>query len=128
MINRNMRCIETHIDNLVCRNLFRLIETWDVLKPVDKICKHADSEINRNMRCIETNKTSYRPASLWINRNMRCIETFLILFLHLCYVLINRNMRCIETLHILRIPRTWVRLIETWDVLKRNIFEKWIVR
>ena len=108
------------------RAVFRLIETWDVLKWswVDKLL--SEFAINRNMRCIEiwdileTNTSKDRLIETWdvlkwdntmsrIITTKRLIETWDVLK---CKVAkdfldtntINRNMRCIEiTLMLLKV-------------------------
>ena len=98
-----------------------LIETWDVLKPWRPGGRTWRKKINRNMRCIETVKLYKRTDEKnWINRNMRCIETSSYLCRTCRKSLINRNMRCIETRLTLSICLTKLGLIETWDVLKRS--------
>ena len=52
-INRNMRCIEILLNILLRQKIFRLIETWDVLKWSPDNEQVITSAINRNMRCIE---------------------------------------------------------------------------
>ena len=76
-----------------------LIETWDVLKLMIWCLNGQEKRINRNMGCIETLYwVMYLYVHFRINRNMGCIETFFNVF---ALVLL-------------------VRLIETWDVLKRG--------
>ena len=118
-INRNMRCIEMHIVQLIATGF---------------------NQINRNMRCIEIYYA--KCPSFWnlINRNMRCIEINAIPALEVVELglietwdvlksctrfpagsgksMINRNMRCIEISVAYTTDRSYIWLIETWDVLK----------
>ena len=122
--------------------LFRLIETWDVLKWLFQcICGVLLAEINRNMRCIEIlmrNEIEKRTDEInrnmrcieieeryasyveggTINRNMRCIEMWRIFLAPYSPGMINRNMRCIEIILTDTLFHKGTRLIETWDVLK----------
>ena len=96
-INRNMRCIEMRSNNSGSAQNDRLIETWDVLKFLHLICGKGNCVINRNMRCIE------------IIVDAKLLKKS---------VSINRNMRCIEICCFYRKCDRYIRLIETWDVLK----------
>ena len=101
------------------QDIFRLIETWDVLK------RHLRKKESRTFRrLIETwDVLKHTFCRLSDSRWHWLIETWDVLKL-ICglyiaiYLTINRNMRCIETA---MNPFTFfakIRLIETWDVLK----------
>ena len=92
-----MRCIEIAVGGFNMIDIYRLIETWDVLKLV-----------NCNIYVV--------PC--WINRNMRCIE----IIIDRPFEEVLKGL--IETWDVLK---CWeisarasliFRLIETWDVLK----------
>ena len=122
LINRNMRCIEIRQTLDYIRILLWLIETWDVLK-----CGFPCFPVQNNTWLIETwDVLKYRRSASshspdMINRNMRCIE------IHCAMQKFMTWMRLIETWDVLKCDpgnsqfRTRLRLIETWDVLKWNL-------
>ena len=114
-----MRCIEIVGFCFPHRVLFRLIETWDVLKLYSAPQASLSAAINRNMRCIEILIKHFRKGF-----DIRLIETWDVLKYVACEGLnwfmsgINRNMRCIEIPGNVSFEFWNRRLIETWDVLK----------
>ena len=137
-----MGCIEIGLTFLLLLVMFRLTETWDVLKSVPRPTpKVVIMRSNRNMGCIEI----LFPASCRVSlsgltetwdvlkfcspsfnvQGPRCLTetwdvlkfTFVVFTLPIPSVS-NRNMGCIE---ILKRALVWIRrfrLTETWDVLK----------
>ena len=92
-----MRCIEIAVGGFNMIDIYRLIETWDVLKLVNCNIYVVPCWINRNMRCIEISAVPSAGLDLTvINRNMRCIEMLGDNCASLIDISINRNMRCIE--------------------------------